>query len=551
MTLFYTTCGGAFFKRVSTGSVKIYVVRRMIMNTEIIRLIILFGFFVVGILIAYLVIRQITKSLLTSSRALAKRIIEKAKLEGENYKKKAELDIKDEIHREKIRLENEISDRAKEVEKSERRLREREQLLNLKDTNLAGRESELIKNQREISTKDKIIKAKTERLDQLISINNERLEKIANLSAEDAKKELLKNLEAQAQFESAQQIRDMKEKAKREADAQAREIILSAIQRCAISQVTDTTVSVVNLPSDELKGRIIGREGRNIRAFETLTGVEVIIDDTPGAIILSAFDPIRREVARLAMEKLVSDGRIHQARIEEVIEKTKNELENVINNAGESVLLEFGITGVSDELTKHLGRLRYRTSYGQNVLLHSQEVAILANAMSQELNLDPMVAKRAGLLHDIGKAADLHIEGPHAKIGADLAEKYGESEIIVNAIAAHHEEEIPKSPYAFLTAAADAISGSRPGARRDNFESYINRLQNLENVAVGFEGVEKAFAIQAGREIRVMVQPDKITDAAADELARKIAQQIQSELKYPGQIKVIVIREVRAIDYAK
>lgn len=523
----------------------------MNVNLGILLLVIILGFLVLGIFIAYLVIRQIAKSLLNASRGSAKRIIEEAKAEADNIKKQAEFDIKDKILQEKHRLENELSDRIKEVEKSEKRIREREQLLNVKDTNLAFRESELLKNQRELSTKDKIIKAKTERLDQLITVTNERLEKIANLSAEDAKKELLKNLEAQVQLESTQMIRDIKEKAKREADTKAREIILAAIQRCAISQVMDTTVSVVNLPSDELKGRIIGREGRNIRSFEALTGVEVIIDDTPGAIILSAFDPVRREIARLAMEKLISDGRIHQSRIEEVVEKTKNEIEQIINNAGETVLLEFGITGVADELIRLLGRLRYRTSYGQNVLLHSQEVAILANAMAQELGLDPMMAKRAGLLHDIGKAADIHIEGPHAKIGADLAEKYGENEIIVNAIAAHHEEQPSASPYAFLTAAADAISGSRPGARRDNFESYINRLQNLENIAVGFDGVEKAYAIQAGREIRVMVQPEKISDAEADELARKIAQQIQAELKYPGQIKVVVIREVRAIDFAR
>lgn len=521
------------------------------LNTEIIRLVIFFGFLILGILAAYIIIRQMTKSYLSSSRAVAKRITEEAKIDGDNYRKKAELDIKDEIHKEKLRLKDEISDQRKELEKTEKRLREREQILNIKDSNLASRESELIKNQRETASKDKIIKAKTERLDQLISINNDRLEKIANLSTEDAKKELLKNLEAQTQLEAAQLIRDIKEKAKRDADIQAREIILSAIQRCAISQVMDTTISVVNLPSDELKGRIIGREGRNIRTFESLTGVEVIIDDTPGAIILSAFDPVRREVARLAMEKLVSDGRIHQARIEEIVEKTKKELENVIINAGESVLLEFGITGMANELVEYIGRLKYRTSYGQNVLLHSQEVAILASAMAQEIGLDPALARRAGLLHDIGKAADIKIEGPHAAIGAELAQKYGENDIIINAIAAHHEEEAPQSPYAFLTAAADGISGSRPGARRDNFESYINRLQNLETIAVSFEGVEKAYAIQAGREMRVMVQPEKISDIQADELSRKIAQQIQAELKYPGQIRIVVIREIRAVDYAR
>jgi len=522
-----------------------------IMNVGIITVVAFFGFLILGTLAAYLIIRQMTKTYLTSSRGLAKKILEDAKHEAESYKKRAELDVKDEIYREKVRLDSELTDQRKDLDKTEKRLREREQVLNLKDTNLANRESELLKNQRDIATKDKIIKAKTDRLDQLITVQNERLEKTANLSADEAKNELLKNLEAQAQLEAAQLIRDIKDKARREAENQAREIILNAIQRTAISQVTETTVSVVNISSDELKGRIIGREGRNIRTFETLTGVEVIIDDTPGAIILSAFDPVRREVARLAMEKLVSDGRIHQARIEEVVEKTKSELEKVIFTTGESVLLEFGLSGIDEELIKHIGRLKYRTSYGQNVLLHSKEVAILASAMAQEVGLDSMIAKRAGLLHDIGKAADLHIEGPHAKIGAELAEKYGENEVIVNAIAAHHEEEESKSPYAFLTAAADGISGSRPGARRDNFESYINRLQNLENIAVSFDGVEKAFAIQAGREIRVMVQPEKITDAQADELARKIAQQIQTELKYPGQIKVVVIREVRAVDYAK
>jgi ribonuclease Y len=520
-------------------------------TNEIIKLVIFFGFLILGIVATYIIIRQMVKGYLSSSRILAKKILEEAKLDAESYRKKADHDIQDEIRKEKLKLRDDLSDQRKELEKIEKRLREREQILNLKDSNLASRESELIKSQREISTKDKIIKAKTERLDQLININNERLEKIANLSADDAKKELLKNLENQAQFEAAQLIRDIKEKAKREADLQAQEIIVAAIQRCAISQVMDTTVSVVNLPSDELKGRIIGREGRNIRTFESLTGVEVIIDDTPGAIILSAFDPVRREVARLAMEKLISDGRIHQARIEEVVEKTKKELEHTIVSAGNTVLLEFGISGMADELIQHIGRLRYRTSYGQNVLLHSQEVAILASSMAQELNLDPTFARRAGLLHDIGKSADFNIEGPHAKIGAELAEKYGENEVIVNAIAAHHEEEAPTSPYAFLTAAADAISGSRPGARRDNFESYINRLQNLETIAVSYEGVEKAYAIQAGREMRIMVQPEKISDIEANELSRKISQQIQNELKYPGQIKVVVIREVRAIDYAR
>jgi len=519
--------------------------------SEIIRLGISLGFIIIAVITAFFIMRQINKNYLKSSRYTARKIIEEAKVNAENIRRQSEMDIKEKLHQEKLKLEKDLSDSRKDIERVEKRLREKEHLLNLKDNNLASRESELLKFQREIGTKEKIIKAKTERLDQLINVQNQRLERIANLSVQDAKKELLQNLEEQVQFESAQMIRDMKEKAKREADNQAREIIINAMQRCALSQVSETTVSVVNIATDELKGRIIGREGRNIRAFEALTGVEVIIDDTPGAIILSAFDPVRREIARLSMEKLIADGRIHQTRIEEIVEKTRNEMDNIIMNTGEATVLEFGLSGVDNELVKHIGRLKYRTSYGQNMLLHSKEVAILANGMAQELNLDPMLAKRAGLLHDIGKAADIHIEGPHAKIGAELASKYGEDEIVVNSIAAHHEEETPTSPYAFITAAADAISGSRSGARRDNFESYINRLQSLENIAVSFDGVEKAYAIQAGREMRVMVQPEKITDAQADELARKISKQIQSELKYPGQIKVVVIREVRAIDYAK
>lgn len=522
-----------------------------VMSMEIIRLGASLFFIVIAIVVAYFIMRQMTRNYLKTSRHAARQIIDEAKSNAENIKRQAELDIHEQLLKEKMRLDKELSDARKEQERMDKRLREKQELLTLKDNNLAARESELLRNQREISIKEKIIKSKTERLDQLINIQNQRLEKISNTSVLDAKKELLQNLKEQVQLESAQMIRDIKEQAKREAETQARDIILNAIQRCAISQVSETTVSVINIPSDELKGRIIGREGRNIRAFEALTGVEVIIDDTPGAIILSAFDPLRREIARLSMEKLLADGRIHQTRIEEVVEKTRNELDNIINTAGESTVLEFGLSGIDTELVKHIGRLKYRTSYGQNILLHSKEVAILADALAQEMNLDPMIAKRAGLLHDIGKAADIHIKGTHAKIGAELAQKYGENEIIVNAISAHHEETEPISPYAFITAAADAISGSRTGARRDNFESYINRLQTLENIAVSFDGVEKAYAIQAGREMRVMVKPEKISDAQADELARKITQQIQTDLKYPGQIKVVVIREIRAIDYAR
>ncbi len=327
-------------------------------------------------------------------------------------------------------------------------------------------------------------------------------------------------------------------------------MIAAAIQRCAIAHTSETTVSVVNLPSDELKGRIIGREGRNIRTFEALTGVEVMIDDTPGAIIISAFDPVRREIARLAMERLVQDGRIHPARIEEVVSRVQQEMEGIIKSTGEEVVLEMGIIGLHPELIKLLGRLRYRTSYGQNVLLHSREVAYLASLMAQELELEPMIARRAGLLHDIGKAADQTIEGTHAAIGAELARRYGEEPLVVNAIAAHHEETTMDSPFAFLIAAADSISGARPGARRESFETYLKRIENLEAIAASFPGVERAYAVQAGREIRVLVEPSRVSDQDAEELAARIASQIESEMKYPGQIKVMVIRETRAVHYA-
>jgi ribonuclease Y len=478
-------------------------------------------------------------------------ILERAQKEAQRIRDEAGAQIAIEIAKEKQRLQNEFQEKRQELEKLEKRLRERENMLNLKDANLSYKEGELIRQQRDLITKEKVLKAKTERLDQLIATENQKLERIANLSAEEAKKELLQNLEAQAHLEAAQMIYEIKEKAKQEAEREAKNIILQAIQKCAISQVAETTVSVVSIPSDDIKGRIIGREGRNIRTFEMLTGVEVIIDDTPNAIVLSAFDPIRREIARIAMEKLIADGRIHQTRIEEVVEKAKQEIENIINETGESTILEMELRGVHPELLKYIGRLKYRTSYGQNVLLHSKEVALLASAMAQELNLDSTLAKRCGILHDIGKAADIQFEGTHAQIGAELAQKYGEDEVVVNAIAAHHEEVPPRSPYAFLTAAADAISGARAGARADSYETYIKRLRELENIAHSFEGVEKAFAIQAGREIRIMVNPEKISDLEAQELAHKISKQIQQELKYPGQIKVIVIREVRAVDYAR
>jgi ribonuclease Y len=389
-----------------------------------------------------------------------------------------------------------------------------------------------------------------ERLDQLISLENSKLERIAGLSADEARRELFRNLEDEARLEAAKLTREILDSARVRADADARNVIVNAIQRCAVSHAAETTVSVVDLPSDELKGRIIGREGRNIRTFETLTGVEVMIDDTPGAIVISGFDPVRREVAKLAMAKLVADGRIHPARIEEVVAQTAKEMEEMIRAAGESIVLELGIVGLDPELSRMLGRLKYRTSYGQNMLLHSREVAMLAALMAQELDLDPALARRAGLLHDVGKAADATVEGPHAQIGAELARRHGEDGLVVNAIAAHHEETTMGSPYAFLVAAADSISGSRPGARRESFDAYIKRVENLEMIASSFPGVERAYAIQAGREIRVLVEPDKVADKDISGLAREVSNQIEKELKYPGQIRVMVVRETRAVEYA-
>ncbi|MEO0115545.1 MAG: ribonuclease Y [candidate division WOR-3 bacterium] len=506
---------------------------------------------IIGFLVGYFISHRIGIERLKTREAEAQRIIQEAKNEAENLKQKAELATKEEWHRERVKFEEETCNRRKEIERLERKIAEREIVLNNKENVLNRREADLLRRERELVSREKLVRTKAERYDQLINEQNERLMKITNLSIEEAKRELLKNLEKQTHLEAAQMVREITEKAKAEAETYAKEVILSAIQRCAISHAAETTVSVVNLPSDELKGRIIGREGRNIRTFEALTGVEVVIDDTPGAIVISGFDPIRREIAKLAMEKLVADGRIHPTRIEEIVAKTSEEMQTIIKNAGEAIVLELGIVGLAPELINQLGRLKYRTSYGQNVLLHSKEVALLASLMAQELGFDPMPARRAGLLHDIGKSADTSLEGTHAQIGAEIARRYGEDEIIVNAIAAHHEEAPFNSNYAFLVAAADSISGSRPGARRESFEAYIKRIEDLEAIATSFPGVDKAYAIQAGREVRVMVQPEGISDEEAAELAAKIAAQIQLEMKYAGQIKVTVVRETRAVSYAR
>jgi len=494
--------------------------------------------------IGYFARKYIAEAKIKSAEDEAKKIISDAQIKAESLKKEALIEAKEEILRQKNEFERELKERRNELQRTERRLQQKEEALDRKAEALEKKEEMVAKKEQEVNRLN-------EKVTELYNTQVAELERISGMTTEEAKEYLLNKVKEEIRHEMAMMIKEIEMQAKEEAQKKAKEIISYAIQKCAPDYVAETTVSVVTLPNDEMKGRIIGREGRNIRALETLTGVDLIIDDTPEAVILSAFDPVKREIAKIALEKLIIDGRIHPARIEEMVEKAQKEVENIIREEGEKATFDTGIHNLHPELVKYLGKLKFRTSYGQNVLLHSIEVAHIAAAMAAELGVDVQVTKRAGLLHDIGKSVDQDIEGPHALIGAEIAKKFGESQTIINAIASHHNDVEPASIEAILVQAADAISAARPGARRETLEAYIKRLEKLEEIANSFKGVEKAYAIQAGREIRIMVKPEEIDDLETIELARNIAKKIEEELEYPGHIKVNVIREVRATEYAK
>jgi len=488
--------------------------------------------------------KKVSEKQIGSAEEKARAILEDAEKNAKAKKREMTLEAKEEAHKLRAAVDAEIKDRRKEISSQEKRLNQKEENLDRKTEALEKKEQALNDRLRELEKKEAAVeKIREEQI--------ESLERISGLTAQEAKEMLLKNIESQARFDAAVMVKEIEQQARDNAEKNAKNIVASSIQKVAADHVAETTVSVVNLPSDEMKGRIIGREGRNIRTLETITGVDLIIDDTPEAVILSSFDPIRREVARVALEKLIVDGRIHPARIEETVDKARREVEQTIKQEGEAATFETGVHGLHPEIIKLLGKLKFRTSYGQNVLKHSIEVSHLAGVMAGELGLDVTLAKRAGLLHDLGKAADHEIEGSHVTIGADLAKKYKENKDVVHAIMAHHGDVEAETIVAQLVQAADAISAARPGARRENLETYIKRLQKLEEIADSFDGVDKSYAIQAGREIRVMIKPDVVTDETMLLVAKDIASKIESELEYPGQIKVSLIRETRAVDYAK
>jgi len=497
-----------------------------------------------GLLVGYILRKAVGEKAIGSAEQKAKNLILDAENRSETIKKEITIEAKEEAHRMRSEVEKEVRERRAEIQRAEKRLIQKEESLDSKIENIEKKEESITNKEQKLIEKQK-------ELEECIDKQTEELERISGHSVEEAKAILLANTEKEIRHEASVLIKDIESKAKEEADKKAREIIVGAIQRCAADHVAESTVSVVPLPNDDMKGRIIGREGRNIRAIETMTGVDLIIDDTPEAVILSGFDPVRREIARLSLEKLIVDGRIHPARIEEMVEKADKEVNAVIKEEGEQATFEVGIHNLHPELVKLLGRLKYRTSYGQNVLKHSVEVAHLAGLMAGELGLDIKLAKRAGLLHDIGKALDHEVEGTHVDIGMDVLKKYKEQDAVIYGMASHHGDYDPKSIEAVIIAAADALSAARPGARRETLETYIKRLEKLEEIANTTPGVDKSFAIQAGREIRIIAKPEEMSDEEIVFLAREISKKIENELEYPGQIKVNVIRETRAIDYAK
>ena len=497
-----------------------------------------------GVLVGIVIRKKIAESKINGAEEEAKRLVELAKIEADNLKKEEIFKAKEEIMNARNELDQEIKERRGEIQKQESRIIQKEENLERRSDNFEKKERDLEREEQSLNDRKKDV-------EELYEKQMEVLQDIARLTQEEAKEKLLHIVEEDITSEKAALVRELTQKAKDEAAKNSREIISYAIQKCAADHSAETTVSIVPLPSDDVKGRIIGREGRNIRALETLTGIDLIIDDTPEAVILSGFDPLRREVARIALEKLIDDGRIHPAKIEEMVEKAKQELAETIRLEGERAALESGVIGLNPEIIKLLGKLKYRTSYGQNVLNHSIEVSNLARIMAEELGLDAKLARRAGLLHDIGKALDHDMEGTHVQIGVEILKKFKENLLVINAVEAHHGDVEPQTLEAVLVQAADAISASRPGARRETLEAYIKRLENLEAIADSFDGVEKSFAIQAGREVRIIVKPDKITDDKMTLLARDVSKRIEEEMDYPGQIKVNIIRETRVVDYAK
>src|SRR5690625_4922242 len=522
-----------------------------IMDNPILISILLALILIVGIVVGYLIRKSIAEAKISSAENLAKQIIDEAHRNADAAKKEALLEAKDESHVFRQHVEEELRERRVEIQKQEDRLLQREEILDKKSVTLDKRELSLENREQTLAEKQQQIEEMESKVEALLAEQDKELERISGFTTDQAKQVILTRIENELKQETAIMIKEAENEVKEEADKRAKHLLSQALQRCAADHVAETTVSVISLPNDEMKGRIIGREGRNIRTLETLTGIDLIIDDTPEAVILSGFDPVRREIARIALEKLVLDGRIHPARIEEMVDKARKEVDDHIREIGEETTFELGIHGMHPDLIKILGRLKYRTSYGQNVLKHSKEVAYLSGLLAAELGEDELLARRAGLLHDIGKAIDHEVEGSHVEIGKELAIKYKENPIVINAIASHHGDEEATSIISVLVAAADALSAARPGARSETLENYIRRLEKLEEISDSFTGVEKSYAIQAGREIRIMVKPDEIDDAQATHMARDIRKKIEGELEFPVHIKVTVIRETRVVEYAK